>query len=224
MRPHSGAEVSAWEPGTRTKAPAGLTRPGGPSTLHTPPRGTCCWAVGPGPRSESLCPTEGPLSVSAWKRNCLLMKCQLRQLAGPSLSRFHRASPHPGSPETRRGAAGFEGLQEPQVFPPALLLPWGAACPSPCVPHQKGVGVGRWRKMWTSGTGRLHPPPEAVNSRGPRFAPGTRSQEKILRAKLPLLRAGAVPDHRSCLGPCRQVMLCSEPCPRRTHMSQLRWP
>ena len=77
----------------------------------------------------------------------LFMKCPLGPLAGSSMSESHQAGPQsPPPPERHCRAVVFEGLQEPQVFPPALF-PLEVARPAPCISRRSGIWVGSWRKM-----------------------------------------------------------------------------
>lgn len=155
LRPQNVAEVSAWEPRIHPAAPAWLTtsrRPLAPNAPPPPPAssgGDCRWGRGLDQHSE-LChprpgpfialPSEGSLSMATWKGHCrcVPVRCPLGPLAGPSLGKSHQDGPWPWPTEAHCRAVVFNGLPEPRVSPPALLLPPEAASSAPCSPHGLG--------------------------------------------------------------------------------------
>lgn len=138
-----------------------------PSHLPQPPPEVCAAsAVGPDQPWElshpRLCPSlhclQKGLSPRQPGRDSVIIYEVPTGTAGWVFSeRVPPGWPSTPPPERHCRAVVFEGLQEPQVFPPALL-PLEAACPAPCISRGSGIWVGSWRKMRTWG-GEASPRP-----------------------------------------------------------------
>jgi len=142
-----GCETPQWSRalclGARNPHKAWLTRPGRPLALNPQPRPPPARLPRCLPLGSRPWPALGVLGSQACAPHCtafrgvslhvslewtesLFMKCHLRQLAGPSLSRSHQAGPQLRSLETHCRAAVCEGLEEPRVSSTCSSpFPWG---------------------------------------------------------------------------------------------------